>query len=92
MPGYCGGISLGNWFDLDTLTSDGVAPETHPLLGFLIAEDIEGLLRFAESLGYHQTAEGYLSKCDLCLDIRKYLVTQGKFPELQPKAFYEQRA
>jgi hypothetical protein len=89
MPGYCGGISLGNWFELDELTSNGVDPGTHPLLGLLIAEDVEGLLRFAEAMGYHPTPEGYLSKCDLCLDIRRYLVTQDEFPELQPRAFYE---
>jgi hypothetical protein len=89
MPGYCGGISLGDWFELDELTGNGVDPETHPLLGFLIAEDIEGLLGFAADLGYDEVQAGYLSKCDLCLDIRKYLVSQADFPELQPRAFYE---
>jgi hypothetical protein len=92
MPGYCGGISLGDWFELGELTGNGVDPETHPLLGFLIAEDIEGLLGFAAGLGYDEVQEGYLSKCDLCLDIRKYLVGQADFPELRPKAFYEHLA
>jgi hypothetical protein len=61
-------------------------------LGLLIAEDVEGLLRVAQDMGYREAPEGYLSKCDLCLDIRKYLVTQDNFPELQPRAFYEQLA
>jgi hypothetical protein len=89
MPGYCGGISLGDWFALDELTSDGVSANDHPLMGFLIAEDVEALLRFAQDMGYSELPEGYLSKCDLCLDVRKYLVAQDDFPELQPRSFYK---
>lgn len=89
VPGYCGGISLGSWEDIDALVEEGIDLETHPLLGFLIAEDVRGLLRFAEEYGYQESAEGYLSKCDLCLDIRRFLVTKGDFEELSPKEFYE---
>ena len=88
VPGYCGGISLGSWLDLDRLVEDGIDTEAHPVLGFLIAEDAQGLLGYAKDLGYEE-AKGYLSKCDLCLDIRKYLVAHYDVPELQPKAFYE---
>ena len=88
MPGYCGGISLGRWKDLDALERDGIDLDAHPILGFLIAEDVEGLLHFAEDLGYRESGEGYVSKCDLCLDLRRYLVAEGDFEELGPREFY----
>lgn len=88
MPGYCGGISLGRWQELDGLTEEGIDLEERPVLRFLIAGDMRGLFRFAQDLGYQASQEGYLSKCDLCLDIRKHLVSIGDFAELQPKKFY----
>jgi hypothetical protein len=47
------------------------------------------LYQFAQDFGYRESQEGYLSKCDLCLDIRKFLVSRAQFEKLQPKAFYE---
>jgi hypothetical protein len=90
MPGYCGGISLGHWRNLGELESEGVDLEEHPVLGLLMAEDIQGLLDFAADFGYQESGEGYLSKCDLCLDLREYLVTRQDFSELSPKEFYAQ--
>jgi hypothetical protein len=90
MPGFCGGISMGSWYEIDTLTRDGIDLESRPVLKFLVEGDFEGLTRFANDSGYEEVAEGYISKCDLCLDIRKFLVTKSEFNELQPKAFYEQ--
>ena len=88
MPGYCGGISLGHWQNLDRLIKEGIDLEEHPVLRFLIAEDVQGLFHFAEDFGYQESREGYLSKCDLCLDLRKYLVSKQDFDELSPKEFY----
>jgi hypothetical protein len=88
MPGYCGGLSLGSWQALDRLTEEGIELEEYPVLGFLIAEDMAGLFRFAQDLGYEASQEGYVSKCDLCLEVRKYLVSVGDFAELQPREFY----
>jgi len=90
MPGYCGGISLGHWKDLDALEIEGIDLDEHPVLRFLIAEDVRGLLRFTQDLGYQETREGYVSKCDLCLDLRRYLVSRQDFDELSPKEFYAQ--
>ena len=77
MPGYCGGISLGNWTDLDALTEEGIDLEAHPVLRYL---------------GYRESPGGYVSKCDLCLDIRRYLVSleDPEFEELSPREFYQQ--
>ncbi len=92
MPGYCGGISLGHWGRLEELLTAGIDLEEHPVLGYLIAEDVKGLLRFAEDFGYQQTRGGYLSKCHLCLDLREFLVSRQDFEELSPKEFYTRLA
>jgi hypothetical protein len=88
MPGYCGGISLGHWQNLNTLTKHGIDLGEYPVLRFLLAEDLRGLFRFARDFGFQESPEGYVSKCDLCLDLRKYLVSIRDFHELSPKEFY----
>lgn len=88
MTGFCGGITPGNWHELDEILKKGIELYTYPVLGYLVNNDMEGLFRFAEELGFEELPEGYLSKCDLCIDIRKYLVSQDDFDELQPKEFY----
>jgi hypothetical protein len=90
MPGFCGGISLGSWFELNRLLKEGIDMENRPVLKYLAKEDMKGLLNFARDLGYPDLSEGYVSKCHLCLDIRKYLVSIGTYEELKPKEFYEQ--
>jgi hypothetical protein len=89
VPGYCGGISLGSWFDVDELIQEGIDTAARPVLGYLISEDVQGLLHFAQDHGYVEAPEGYLSKCDLCLDLRAYLAGQNGFAELAPLAFYD---
>ena len=44
---------------------------------------------FAQADGYREREGGYVSKCDLCLDLRGYLVKRGEYRELAPRAFYE---
>ncbi|MDY7079564.1 MAG: radical SAM protein [Chloroflexota bacterium] len=88
MPGYCGGISLGHWKNLDVLVKEGIDLDEHPVLRFLIAEDVQGLFHFASDFGYQESREGYVSKCDLCLDLRSHLVSKEDFEELSPKEFY----
>jgi hypothetical protein len=90
MPGYCGGISLGNWHDLDKLIEKGIDLATVPVLNFIITDDFEGLFDYAQSRGFKEDKGGYISKCDLCLQLRKFLVSRQDFPELQPRQFYEQ--
>jgi hypothetical protein len=42
-----------------------------------------------ESFGYIPLADGYVSGCHLCLDIRRHLVREtDEFEELAPKEFY----
>jgi len=41
-------------------------------------------------MGYELLGGGYVSKCHLCLDIRKHIAANGIFEELRPKEFYDQ--
>jgi hypothetical protein len=88
MPGYCGGISMGCWYDLDALLEEGIDLDERPVLRFLVAGDTQGLFCYATDLGYQESGEGYISKCDLCLDLRKHLVSKRDYAELQPRDFY----
>ena len=88
VPGYCGGISLGDCRDLDKLLIEGINDEETPVLAFLIADDFKGFFDFAKEHGYRESPAGYFSKCHLCVDMRKYLNEQHEFKELRPKEFY----
>jgi hypothetical protein len=88
MPGFCGGITLGDCRKIDGLLKEGIDLQKFPVLGFLIQEDMNGLLKLAEKHGYESDERGYLSKCHLCLDIRKHLASENDFQELQPREFY----
>jgi hypothetical protein len=88
IPGFCAGISFGDIRELDTLLKNGLPEEEYPVLTFLIQGNFAGLLEFAQERGFEPMLEGYVSKCHLCLEIRKHLVTQGGFKELEPVEFY----
>jgi len=88
LPGYCGGISLGDCRRLDEILREGLNLDEKPILRFIATQDFKGLLEFARKLGFKESDEGYVSKCHLCLDIRKFLVERGEFEELKPREFY----
>ena len=56
----------------------------------LVAGDTAGCLRFAQGIGHEERRDGCISRCDLCLDLRSYLVAHRDFPELSPREFYPQ--
>jgi hypothetical protein len=86
MTGYCGGISLGDTRELDTIREINL--DERPILGALVT-DLEKLYEIGKKFGYEEQREGYISKCHLCLDIRKHIVQQtDEFEELRPREFY----
>jgi hypothetical protein len=89
MPGFCGGISFGDYRRLDRLLAEGIDTDRKPVLGSIAAGNFKGLLDFACQQGYRESDGGYFSKCHLCIDIRKHLVTAGTYEELAPRQFYE---
>jgi hypothetical protein len=87
LPGFCGGLSLGDARQLDALCAQGVDLDALPIIRALIA-GLEALHRLGREYGYADRA-GYISKCHLCLDIRRHLARHGEFAELQPRELYE---
>ena len=90
LPGYCAGISLGNWLELDAVLENGIDPEEKPVLAAVLQNDLEALLELSRDEGYETREEGYVSRCDLCLDARKHLAENGDYAELRPMEFYRQ--
>jgi hypothetical protein len=88
IPGFCGGISLGDCRELERLLKEGIDTEQYPVLGFLMDDDLKGLHHFTKDRGFTDSEEGYLSKCHLCMELRKSLAINGEFNELKPKEFY----
>ncbi|MCJ7621996.1 MAG: hypothetical protein MUO76_00725, partial [Anaerolineaceae bacterium] len=91
IPGFCGGLSIGSWRDLPKLLEKYHMGDFPELIAILVESGSYGLFRLAQdSYGYVPLQEGYVDKCHLCVDVRRYLVQASCFPELEPKGFYEQ--
>ena len=86
IPGLCSGLSIHR----DDLGHD-LSAEQYPLLRTLFFRGITGLLVLASDQHGFKPSARYLSKCHLCLDLRRYLVLDrgAEYAELQPLAFYE---
>lgn len=91
IPGYCAGISLGDARELGRLCEEGIELEDKPVLEAL-ATDLEELFDFAvKEFNYRELEGGYISKCHLCLDIRRWIALQtNEVGELRPREFYAQ--
>jgi len=67
-------------------------PARYPVLSRLFAHGLSGLLEYAREKGYRLDPGGYVSKCELCFGIRKYLIAHDRqgHPDLTPARFYTQ--
>lgn len=83
--GLCPGITAG---DIEDFHPD-ITPESHPITTCLVTQGPLGLMdRFGLREGFSPREEGYVSKCDLCLHLRKHLRSRGEWPELRSDGFY----
>jgi organic radical activating enzyme len=89
IPGLCSGLAIAA-HDLGR----PLARERYPLLTTLFSAGIKGLLGDAQKIyGFTPLQNGYINKCDLCTEIRTFLVHQNfnQSFELNPKEFYRLR-
>jgi outer membrane protein assembly factor BamB len=85
--GLCAGLAPATIDDLHP----AVTAASHPVFHGLAVMGPHALMEMArDQHGYAVREEGYVSKCDLCLDVRACLHTTGAFPELRPESFYEE--
>jgi hypothetical protein len=87
MTGYCGGISVGDGTEIDSICQ-GIDLSERPILTALVT-GLKKLLDFGvQKFGYKEH-EGYISKCHLCLDVRRHIAQKtDEFEELRPREFY----
>jgi hypothetical protein len=86
VPGLCAGLSIRR-DDLGT----PLAPEDYPIISRLFAGGIGEFVAYAaETYGFRASQPTYASKCELCYEIRRFLVVdQGiDSKELQPCGHY----
>ncbi|MFP4055112.1 MAG: hypothetical protein ACLFV7_14725, partial [Phycisphaerae bacterium] len=67
--GHCPGLAAG---DLDDY-HPALTPQSHPVFTTLYAQGPCGLAQRAAEAGWCERAEGYVSKCDLCYQVRRFL-------------------
>ena len=84
--GHCAGIIAANIDDLH--------PEVSPKKQRAMLACFDGgpfaLMQIALNYGYKKRSNGYVSKCDLCMDVRKHLFENAAkdFPDIGPVDFY----
>ncbi|MBT8363442.1 MAG: radical SAM protein, partial [Deltaproteobacteria bacterium] len=86
IPGLCSGLAICN-VDLGKRLSE----ETYPIITALSNYGIRGLVQMAEDIsGFLPHKEIYLNKCDLCTEVRTFLVLKDykESCELNPVEFY----
>lgn len=85
IPGLCTGLAI----DINDL-GKVIAEEEYPVIHNLFTKGINGLLEYACQNYDFKPKEKYISKCDICCDIRKFLVKDCELrtKELQPSEFY----
>jgi hypothetical protein len=83
--GLCAGIAVATVDDFHPK----ITPASHPIATTLLADGPCGLMRSAsERHGYRERDVGYVSACDLCIDVRAFMRRAGDYPELSPDEFY----
>ncbi len=86
VPGLCSGLAI-DYQDL----GKPLDSEKYPIIHILFNDGINGLLDYACGQYNFIPEDSFLNKCDLCLEIRKFLVNQKDIDsqELQPIGFYD---
>ena len=90
IPSFCSGLSLGDGRDLMGFMQ-GFDLDRLPLVKMLVESGPYALCKYAVKEWDYQPLSGYVGKCHLCVDIRRWIQQHtNQFTELAPARFYEQ--
>lgn len=91
IPAFCSGISLGDARKLTTLFRSFDLKKL-PIIETLVYGGPYKLYSIAvEEFGYKPLPDGYIGKCHLCVDVRKWIrMCTNQFAELNPLQFYQE--
>ncbi len=81
IPPGCTGLGV----QLQDLKS--ILPERYPIFVTLASKGVWGLFEFAQGFGFEAATEGYVSQCDFCYELRKFLLPKA-YPDLYPLEYY----
>ena len=86
IPGLCSGLAIA----VEDL-GQPLSEESYPILTALGRDGIRGMVKMAEdTVGYVPVTNRYINKCDLCTEVRRFLVQHdySGSRELKPEQFY----
>jgi len=86
IPGLCSGLAISR----DDLGKP-LTRQKYPIVISLFQHGIRGLVDMAQNkFGFAPAKDGYINKCDVCTEIRTFLVRNNvdASSELQPVEFY----
>ena len=91
IPSFCAGISLGDARDLESLMNN-LDLNRLPIVQVLAESGPYALYEFAvRELGYQPLKKGYVGKCHLCVDVRRWIKSvTDEFAELATAEYYDQ--
>jgi len=83
IPPFCPGLAV----DIHDLGN--ISPEKYPVFTRLDNGGVRALWDYAAQLGYAPDTNGYITKCDLCVKIRSWLMKNHPTPDIGPECFYK---
>ncbi len=82
IPPSCTGIGV----PIEDLTE--ITSEKYPVFNALANGGTKALYNCVKQFGFTAKKQGYASKCDVCFDMRKFLLHKNRTPDIYPEDYY----
>ena len=85
IPPACTGLGI----ETEDFIKNELSQEKYPIYNALQNGGTAALFDYAVTFGFEPNINGYVSKCELCFDIKKHLFKACKSRDLYPEFYYE---